>query len=84
MQPSGEEGMGPYYFTVAIWNEENTYVAKCAELEVTSCGDTPSEALENIREAIELYLKNAEEYGTLEDISPVLKSREKFFTVIGV
>jgi predicted RNase H-like HicB family nuclease len=76
--------MSRRHFTIAIWEEEGTYVAKCAELEVTSCGETPSEAIENLREAIRLYLKNAEEYGLLEDINPAITSREKFTTVIEI
>jgi len=76
--------MTRYHFTIAIWEEEGTYVAKCVELEVASCGDTPTEALANIREAIDLYLKNAEEYGMLEDINASITSREKFTAVIEV
>lgn len=76
--------MAHYHFTIAIWEEEGTYVAKCAELEVASCGDTPGEAMENIREAIDLYLKNALEYGMLDDINAAITSREKFTAVIEV
>ncbi|MGA2935306.1 MAG: type II toxin-antitoxin system HicB family antitoxin [Methanomicrobiales archaeon] len=76
--------MSRYHFTIAIWEEKGTYVAKSAELEVTSCGDTPSQALENIREAIDLYLKNAEEYGMLDEINAAISSQEKFTAVIEV
>jgi predicted RNase H-like HicB family nuclease len=76
--------MTRYLFSVAIWEEEGTYVSKCVELEVASCGDTPKEALENIREAIDLYLKNAEEYGMLDDINAALTSRENFTAFIEV
>ena len=58
--------------TVLIWEEEGVYVSQCQELEVASCGDTPGEALENIREAIELYLENAGEPGMLQDIRLIL------------
>ena len=38
--------------------EVNGYSAFCPELPgCTSCGDTEAEAMENIREAIELYLE---------------------------
>ncbi|WP_292366132.1 type II toxin-antitoxin system HicB family antitoxin [Methanoculleus sp. UBA208] len=70
--------------TILIWEEEGTYVSKCQELEVASCGDTPEEALDNIREAIELYLDNARELGMLQDIEPILTSRHKFTSVIEV
>jgi len=70
--------------TILIWEEEGIYVSKCQELEVASCGGTPEEALDNIREAIELYLENARELGMLQDIEPILTSRHKFTSVIEV
>jgi len=76
--------MAEYHLTVTIWEEEGTYVAKCVELEVASCGDTPKEALENIREAIDLYLKNAQEYDMLTDLEPSLTTHEKFTSIIEV
>ncbi len=41
--------------TVAILKEENWYVAKCIENGVASQGKTIEEALDNLKEAIELY-----------------------------
>ena len=76
--------MKTYNLTVTIWEEEGVYVSRCVELDVASCGDTPKEALENIREAIDLYLKNAEEYGMLNDIEPSLTAHEKFTSLIEV
>ena len=76
--------MTNYHLTVTIWEEDGVYVSKCIELEVASCGDTPKEALENIREAIDLYLKNAREYGILTDIESSLTSNEKFTSQIEV
>lgn len=54
------------------------------KIEVASSGDTPSEALENLREAIDLWLKNAEYLGLLDDIEPSITSSEKFTSVIEV
>ncbi len=76
--------MTNYFLSVTIWEEEGVYVSKCVELEVASCGDTPKEALENIREAIDLYLKNALEYGILTDIELSLTTKEKFTSLIEV
>ncbi|MFA5613644.1 MAG: type II toxin-antitoxin system HicB family antitoxin [Methanoculleus sp.] len=53
--------------TVLIREEEGVYVSRCPELEVASCGDTPEEAFDSIREAIGLYLENAKELGMLQD-----------------
>jgi len=42
-------------FTAAITHEGDWYVARCLQVEVTSQGDTIEEALDNLREALELY-----------------------------
>ena len=52
-------------FLVAITKEDDLFVARCPELNVTSQGETLEEAEENIKEAIELYI---ESFGT-EDLS---------------
>jgi len=76
--------MTKYNFTITIWEEEGVFVAKCAELEVSSCGDTPQEALLNIREAISLYLENAKALGILPEIEEILSSPTKFTSTIEV
>lgn len=65
-------------FTLVVWKEKEGYVSKCPELGVASCGDSISEATANLKEAIELYLENAEELGLLEDIEESLTTKEKF------
>ena len=42
--------------TVAIHKEDDWYVAKCLENSVASQGKSMDEALENLKEALELYL----------------------------
>jgi len=76
--------MTNYNLTVTIWEEDGVYVSKCVEIEVASCGDTPKEALENIRDAIDIYLKNAQEYGLLTDIEPSLTTHKKFTSLIEI
>jgi len=49
--------------TATIWEEDGAYVSKSSELEVASWGRTPAEALRCLKEAVELYLENAEELG---------------------
>jgi len=53
--------------TSIIWKEGDKYVSKCPELEVASCGDTLEEALENLKEAVELYIENAKELGMFDE-----------------
>ena len=43
-------------YNVIIEKEENWYVAKCIDNNVASQGKTVEEALNNLKEAIELYL----------------------------
>jgi predicted RNase H-like HicB family nuclease len=44
-----------------VWKEGNFYVAQCLNIDVSSFGETKAEALENLNEALMLYL---------EDITP--------------
>ncbi|MBN1114634.1 MAG: type II toxin-antitoxin system HicB family antitoxin [Oligoflexia bacterium] len=44
--------------TAIIWKEDDLFVAKCAELGVASQGKTEKEALNNLKEAVELYLED--------------------------
>jgi len=44
-----------------VWREEDMYVAREVATGVTSQGRTVEEALENLREALELYLEEAPE-----------------------
>ncbi|MBI5886018.1 MAG: type II toxin-antitoxin system HicB family antitoxin [Deltaproteobacteria bacterium] len=60
--------MKTFDYTVVIWKEKEGYVSKCTELGVASCGETIAEASENLKEAVALYLENAEALGLLEDV----------------
>jgi len=44
--------------TVAIRQEESWYVAKCLENSVASQGKSIDEAMDNLREALELYFED--------------------------
>ena len=46
--------------------EGGQYASYCPELGTASCGDTITEALDNLREAIELNIEGLEELGELE------------------
>lgn len=45
--------------TAAITHEGPWYVARCLDVEVASQGETVEAALENLREALELYFEDA-------------------------
>lgn len=47
-----------YRLSALVVKEEEWYVARCPELNVTSQGETLEEATENLKEAVELYLES--------------------------
>jgi predicted RNase H-like HicB family nuclease len=55
-------------FSIRILKEGGTYVAHAPELDVSSCGGTKERALKNLKEAVRLFLEEAEKLGTLEGI----------------
>ncbi|MBW1705296.1 MAG: type II toxin-antitoxin system HicB family antitoxin [Deltaproteobacteria bacterium] len=65
-------------YTAVVWKEEEGYVSKCPELGVASCGDSFGDAVNNLREAVQLYLENARELDLIEDLEESLTSKEKF------
>ncbi len=44
-------------FSASVWTEGNLYVAQCLDPDVASQGNNEQEALENLREAIELHFE---------------------------
>ena len=76
--------MEEFNVTAVIWQEDDVDVSKCPELEVASAGDTPQEALENLKEAVELYIENAKALGILDDFTASIQSSNKFTSNIGV
>ena len=55
-------------FTTRIFKEGRTYVAHALELDVSSCGGTKHKSIENLREAVRLFLQEADKMGTLDQI----------------
>jgi hypothetical protein len=54
--PERTEGM-KRAFSASVWREGGWYVAQCLEVDVASQGETEEEALENLREALELHFE---------------------------
>lgn len=42
-------------FTASLWREGEWFIAQCREVDVASQGATEDEALENLRDALELH-----------------------------
>jgi predicted RNase H-like HicB family nuclease len=55
-------------FTTRIFKEGHTFVAHAPELDVSSCGSSKEQACRNLKEAVRLFLEEAEKIGTLEQI----------------
>lgn len=50
-----------YTIRYEVYPEDGMFIARCAELDIVSDGETDVEAVANLREAIELYFeRNAE------------------------
>ncbi|MEM3430474.1 MAG: type II toxin-antitoxin system HicB family antitoxin [Candidatus Bathyarchaeia archaeon] len=63
--------------SAVVWREEKLYVALCPELDVASQGKNVEEALENLKEALELYLED-------EDARKPMKAEAPIVTVVKV
>lgn len=62
-------------FTAVIWREKELFVSLCPQLDVSSFGRTQKEALENLKDAVELYVQEEPEFKPmLSRKNPVLKS----------
>lgn len=46
--------------TAVIHREDDMYVSLCPELDITSQGESVEEALQNLGEAVELFLETAD------------------------
>jgi len=55
-------------FDTVIFKEGKSFVAYCPELDVSSYGASLEEARRMIKEAVSLFLEEAEKMGTLEEI----------------
>ncbi|MBI5603092.1 MAG: type II toxin-antitoxin system HicB family antitoxin [Deltaproteobacteria bacterium] len=60
--------MIPIEYDIIVFKEENTYVAYCPELDISSCGRDVQHAKEMLKTAVRLFVEEAEKMGTLEDI----------------
>ena len=55
-------------FTIRIFKEGRTFVAHALELDVSSRGGTKGKALRDLKEAVRLFVEDADKVGTLERI----------------
>lgn len=55
-------------FDIIVYRENETFIAYCPELDVSSCGNTINHAKEMLRTAVRLFLEEVEKMGTLNEI----------------
>ena len=55
-------------FTASVWREGSWVVAQCLEVDVASQGRTEEEALQNLKEALELYFEEPQ-----PTVTPVIR-----------
>lgn len=55
-------------YDMIVFKEDDTFVAYCPELDVSSCGNTVEQAKDMLKTAVRLSLEEAEKMGTLVDI----------------
>jgi predicted RNase H-like HicB family nuclease len=41
-----------------VWREDHDFVAQCLNVELSSFGETRDEAIENLKDAVRLYLRD--------------------------
>lgn len=64
--------------TILIWQENNLFVARAVEIEIASQGYTKEEAINNLKEAIELYFEDSSKNITIPTISNVSVEKVPF------
>jgi predicted RNase H-like HicB family nuclease len=64
--------MSKVNFKNVVWKEGKYYVAQCLNIDVASFGDTKKQALDNLDEALELYLEDAPEPNIIKVERPEL------------
>jgi predicted RNase H-like HicB family nuclease len=62
-----------------VYREDTHYVAQCLNVDISSFGSSESEALANLREALELYFEDAPD----SDAAPVEAAEVRTLTLQG-
>ena len=55
-------------YTSELFAEDGQVVALCAELNVSSFGDSAAQALDSLQEAVEAFLEECQRMGTLQTV----------------
>jgi len=58
-----------------VWQEGNYYVSQCLNFDISSFGETLEEAINNLKEAAELYLE--EDNVEITEINNIIVGKER-------
>lgn len=64
-------------FTTRVFKEGRTYIAHAVEIDVASCGATKIKSVTNLKDAVRLFLEEAEKIGTLDQILTEASNRSQ-------
>jgi predicted RNase H-like HicB family nuclease len=70
--------------SAVVWEEPGGFVSQCPELGVASCGESITESLAMLREAVDLYLVNAAALGITPDFTDALQASQRYTTTLDV
>jgi len=72
-------GIEKLQFEVVVFRDAGGFVAQCLNVDVASEGDTEQEALDNLREALELYFDDE----PMPKVNPIDQARVTQLTLAG-
>jgi len=55
-------------YDMIVFKEDDAYIAYCPELDISSCGSSVENAKQMLKNAVQLFIEEAERMGTLKDI----------------
>lgn len=58
-------------FKYIIYRDDQFYVSQCLNVELSSFGDTPKEAINNLNEALTLYFEDKETIHTIMNVAEI-------------
>ncbi|MBI4843843.1 MAG: type II toxin-antitoxin system HicB family antitoxin [Nitrospirae bacterium] len=68
-------------FKYVIYREGKYYVSQCLNIDIASCGDSIEEAMNNLKDAVELYFHNEpkKKQSAFHDIGETLIGETKIY-----
>jgi predicted RNase H-like HicB family nuclease len=63
-------------FKYVVYREDKYYVSQCLNVDVSSFGETSQEAIDNLKEAVELYLEDENVDQFYQPVDTVLVKRK--------